>query len=149
MTDEWRHPRRGQNAAATSPLTGTPIFGTVPEIHTQWTRFNEGPIFLRSGQHISAKRGFGMAHIWAEHKQELIGRGYTDIERVPAYVSTIICTGATLYWEIGARLTISATSATDIAIIQERFDGTGRVFYSVITAFQKGRAHGTLVGAVR
>lgn len=140
-----------KNSHVINPKTGTPIFGRIEEISTSNYKFPSGDIFLRYGEHRFANRGFGVAHIWAEHSSELIELGYDDESKVADYVSDIITTGAKIYCEfsrMGNERVTLLQSKIGIAILEHRQDGNNNDIYSVITAFKHKQVHGVLIGSL-
>lgn len=144
-----RKPHKIKNAFVLNPSKETPLFGTVPRINYHIAAFSGGPIYLRQGEHISANHGFGIEHIWAEHAQQLANFGVEDKAGVADYIGEVIAPGAPLYFHETSRLTILAINEKHIAVIKELYDAVNGVFYSVITAYPKGNARGTLIGRVR
>jgi len=126
------------------PETGITFFGSIEATKV-------GNIIVPSG-HIILKRGvpnaFGVAHIWARHKQDMNALGYSSIEQVPHYVAEIVHPGAVIQYESDKRyknhrLTI-VKSERGIAIL-EFIDNA----YSIVTAYNRKRPRGSIIGSVR
>ena len=143
----------GKNRRLINPLTGTDVFGKIPEIIFRKTDFfQEGLIYLKHGDHYGANRGFGAVHIWAEHENVLRDLGYTTIDDVPNFVSKIIQEHAPIHCEFnnmkGNHRIAVLKSSIGVAYLEHRTDGDNNIFYSVVTAFTKGKAHGPQIGTV-
>ena len=137
--------------AVSNPLTGLQWFGRVPSLRLSGLVVPEAPILLPLGRHIGPNRGFGVRHIWAEHRLEMERSGYGTEEEVPLYVLSIIQVGTPLYFEGASwrqtRL-VAVRSAAGTAVIEFRDRREGAI-WSVVTAFSGTKTHGTRVGAVR
>ena len=140
-----------KNKFLINPKTETLIFGKIPEIkiHHPQHIFEEGLIYLRHGEHIRANRGFGACHIWEAHRKELESMGYTSFEQVPEFVSNIILPGVPIHCEFSNlkgnhRITV-LRSQIGIAILEKKLNNNIPM-YSVVTAFNRKQAHGTLIG---
>lgn len=143
-------PSKTKDSFVNNPKTGTPVFGVIPEIDHENASLPEGEVFLRYGEHIGANRGFGVAHIWAEHKQDLKRLGHDSEEGVAHFVSDIVVSGALLYTEMAGSINVAVLqNDIGLAILEQRADGKGKPYYSVVTAYIKREAHGTLIGSVR
>ncbi|CAN8140388.1 conserved hypothetical protein [uncultured Thiomicrorhabdus sp.] len=115
--------------------------------------FEEGTVELRKGKHIGPNRGFGAEHIWAEHHVELKKMGFEAKEDVPKFVAKVISTGAPIYCEFSHpggnhRVTVVKNKDGHIAILERKNTEYNNTIYSVVTAFTKGKAHGTRIGTV-
>jgi hypothetical protein len=135
-----------KNTKINNPATGKLEFGYLPEIikPTQKLHVEAGNIYLKFGEHTGKNRGFGMTHIWIEHQSELIKLGYLTIDDVPRYVSEIIVPGASIHIEDVRRPTI-LRSAKGIAILELKQFGEV-CEYSVVTAYPRKNAHGSIIG---
>jgi hypothetical protein len=140
-----------------NPKTGTPVFGTIPEIINKKYSFPEGNIFLRYGEHRGANRGFGANHIWQEHEDDVLSMGYKPGDKISLtahYVGDILKSGADIYCEFENRrhdrFTILKNPA-GVAIIEHREDANNNSIYFVITAFKQGRKtpHGFKIGKLK
>jgi hypothetical protein len=78
--------------------------------------------------------------------------GYTSIDDVAGYVSDIIITGVGLFSEFedmrGSHRIAVIQGVVGTAILEQRINQKGDNFYSVITAFPKGKPRGTRIGSV-
>jgi hypothetical protein len=141
-----------KNTFIINPKTGTPLFGVMPEIKNKAYYFPEGDIYLRHGEHRGPNRGWGLKHIWAEHKSELLALGHEERKNVADFVSEIIQSKAKIFCEFSQiaseRVTV-LKSPTGLVILDHRTDGEGTDFYSVVTAFKANRAQGVLIGNLK
>lgn len=141
-----------KNTFVLNPKTQTYVYDLVPEITFKHDRFEAGEIKLRYGEHTGPNRGFGVAQIWAEHSKELEALGYQSIDKVANYISDIIVAGTPIFCEFNDprgnhRIAVLKTSK-GVAYLEKKYDGHNNVFYSVVTAFRKNKAHGTRIGSV-
>jgi hypothetical protein len=139
------------NTKILNPNTGDYFFGYIPELADGL--IDEGPIILRHGQHFSRNRGYGASHIWAAHGAELKKLGYLDIDAIARYVAEIIKPDMPIYVEMlgldgSYKLTVLRTSK-GLVVLEAREDGDGQRIYSVVTAYTKRTAYGTLVGKTK
>jgi hypothetical protein len=140
------------NLLLTNPTSGTYSFGYIEEAKVSGIVIPGGTIYLKTGEHRGPNRGYGAAHIWAEHSKEMASAGFTSFEEVPHFVASIVQPGSRLYFEVSqmrgdTRVSV-VRSANGTAILQHK--GTlGNPSYSIVTAYLKARAHGTLIGTVR
>lgn len=135
-----------------NPLSGTAIFGTFPAISTQGVEFEEGPIYLRYGEHFGPKRGWGLEHIWQAHFADALTAADAT-PMVTGLLNAILVPGATIHYEynLGSASERSTVfrSAAGVVIVERKFDGQNRVFYSIVTAFRTPRAHGAIIGKLK
>lgn len=134
------------------PTNGTFCFGNVPAAKLSHIVILGGPIHLPQGRHLGPHKGFGVAHIWAEHKSDIIDAGYPQMSDVPAYVGSLIYRGAPIHVPderkmFSPRLKVVA-GVRGVVILEERLDGQNNVFYSVVTAIPRGRPEGPRIGKV-
>ena len=141
-----------KNTFITNPATATLIFGKIPEIYHGKDYFPSGNIYLRNGEHRGINHGFGVEHIWAEHDKELIALGFQVGGEVAKFVASIIRSGTPLFCEFnnlrGKHRVTALKSSIGVAILEQKQNATNEIFYSVVTAFTKGKAHGTQIGTV-
>jgi hypothetical protein len=132
------------------PDNETLIFGNVPEVNSRGILIPGGPIKLLKGRHNGPNRGFGAAHIWAEHSLEMAKHQCGNVDDVPRYVSLIIQTGTPLYFsgEITRTTRIMAVRALPGTAILEHRTLRTECFWSVVTAYSANKKHGTQVGSV-
>lgn len=139
------------NTLLKHPTQDTYIFGYIAEKNSRGVIIPKGPIHLKSGKHNGPNKGFGAAHIWAEHRREMEVRGHTMREHVPAYVAEIVCPGASVFCEFEnmskwQKLAVIRT-AIGTAILQ--YVASKEAHYSVVTAFARKNANGTRIGSVQ
>lgn len=106
---------------------------------------------MKVGEHRGPQNGFGAAHIWAAHQNDLRKLGYASPEDVVRYVARIIQTNVPIYCEFSsmrkAKLAL-LKSPVGLLIVEHRPLAQPDLAYSVITAYPKTQAHGTLVGRI-
>ncbi len=82
----------------------------------------------------------------------MLSVGFTAVAHVPAFVATIVHPGAHIYFE-GSRLRggvrVSVVRSSNGMAILEHMGTRGNPNYSIVTAYLKSKAHGTLIGTVR
>jgi hypothetical protein len=134
-----------------NPGTGLCSFGVVPGLKLAGLVLAEAEIHLPMGRHIGPNRGFGVRHIWAEHRIEMVQAGFHSEAEVPLYLLEIVQAGTPLFFEGASwhqtRL-MAVRSARGTAVIEFRDRREGPV-WSVVTAFSGAKTHGTRVGTVR
>lgn len=125
--------------------------GDFPKLReTYRSDFPEGKIILKHGEHRGPGRGFGIAHILAEHESDLDHHSLPNSEDgVISYIKLILHSGALIYSEfegIGRphRPTIIRSSIGTVVL--ERQEINGETLYSVVTAFGGKSAKGTQIG---
>ena len=115
-------------------VDGRELFGELPVSVVNEARQQSGakltsaPIKLLYGQHEGSHRGFGLAHIEAEHGDEIRAIGMTPEEFVFQAAK-----GATQVWEDGIRLVLAHPGRKGTAMVIELMKENG--YYSVVTAF--------------
>jgi hypothetical protein len=87
-----------------------------------------------------------------EHDKELIALGFQTKDEVAKFVASIIRSGTPLFCEFnnlrGKHRVTALKSSIGVAILEQKQNATNEIFYSVVTAFTKGKAHGTQIGTV-
>lgn len=138
------------NTRLINPNSGHEAFGRVPACKSRKIILPAGLIYLTAGRHIGPNKGFGAAHIWAEHAKEMEAAGFPTLEEIPGYVATIICGGTPLLYEGGniksTRL-IAVRGVSGTAILEQHGQADS-AFWVVITAFSANKKHGVRVGTV-
>lgn len=139
------------NKRLISPVSNDCIFGHVEGRTIKGIIIPSGPIYLKEGKHFGPNRGFGVEHIWAEHRVEMAALGYETKNDVANYVADIVRPGSSIYCEFdniraGLKLTVIRT-VIGTAILQHQEKGDSH--YSVLTAFSRKTANGTLIGSIR
>lgn len=132
--------------------SGALSFGVLDGLRAPGVIFPAGDIFLFRGRHTGPNRGFGVDHIWAEHSAEMRSSGFFTYTETAAYVAAIIRQGTPVYfgdhnWR--ALRVMAVRSASGTAIVEFRQSRGTDGFWSVVTAFNGTRTHGTRVGTVR
>lgn len=134
---------------------GLTCYGRIPELYSRGDIIQAGNIFLRVGRHIGPNRGFGVRHIWAEHEKELKKLGYETINDVACFVRDIITPGAAIYCEFndpgGKHRPKVLRSALGVVILEpkEAENTVDEIIYSVVTAYETYKTHGTLLGILK
>jgi hypothetical protein len=143
-----------KNTLIENPKTNTNVYGLIPYINFRKNdEFSAGEIVLRYGEHRGPNKGFGVAHIWAEHASDLKKIGYHNIKDVAKFISDAITPRSPIYCEFNNmkgnnRIAVLKTSV-GIVYLELKKDGHNKEFYSVVTAFPKGKARGTQIGSTR
>jgi subtilisin family serine protease len=138
----------------TNPYTSTYFFGCIPEI--AHCGIDEGLIILKYGVHFGYNRGYGAAHIWAGHAADIRKLGYMQenpLDAIAQYIADIIKPNTPIYWDSADldgtyRLTVLSTAKGRVVLMSGE-DETGGRIHSVITAYPKKTAMGTLVGITK
>ena len=134
-----------------NPTTGEFVFGHLPQLRLAGIFVDVAPVLLFEGRHAGPNRGFGLEHIWIEHRQELERLGFSGRPGVPSFVATVVRERTPLYFEGGnfrSTRVLAVRSKVGTAILEYRQRTEGPI-WSVVTAFAGTKAHGTLVGTVR
>lgn len=145
-------PKISRNQEIKNPRTDGLDWGQFPEITTAGKHFPAGPIRLRYGEHKGPERGFGLEHIWEarKYKSAVVNTPMLAINLVANLLESILQSGAEIYYEGAmARSTDRAMvfkSKEGTVIVEERVDGSGKTFYSIVTAIPNTTAKGTLIG---
>lgn len=139
------------NQFLTHPVSGCIRFGDVPEMKSRGIILLGGEIRLQTGKHTGPHKGWGANHIWAEHEREMAKKRFMSINDVPAYVASIIRVGTPLIFDgqtLGniKLMAVQATSGMAILGLRERREGA---IWTIITAYDSNKPHGTRVGSVR
>jgi hypothetical protein len=86
------------------------------------------PIRLLGGVHLGKHRGYGLAHVEAEHGDEIRALGMSVEEFIAQAIAE-----ASQIWADGRRLVLARTGRRKTASVIELMQGDG--YYSVVTAF--------------
>ena len=134
-----------------NPVNGDFTFAVIPGLVLAGVTFPEAFVVLPEGRHIGPNRGFGAAHIWAEHQREMSAIGLSSRQDVPLYILTLLKSGTPLHYEGASwrstRL-LAVRAAAGTVVLEHRQQRAGDV-WSVVTAFSGTKTHGTRVGTVR
>lgn len=134
-----------------NPRTASPVFGVIPSLRLGGLTLEEADVLLFEGRHAGPNRGWGLAHIWAEHSSELRRLGYNERADAASFVGSVLGQRSPIYFEGGSfRSTrvLVVRSAVGSAVLEFR-QRTDTPIWSVVTAFAGTKTHGTLVGSVR
>lgn len=109
----------------------------------------EAEIYLFYGKHTGPNKGFGIVHIFEEHKKEMEKIGLYTIEDVPEYVAKVVCPGTSLYFE-GREISkpphprvLAVRGANGTAILEYRHD-----VWSIVTVYTRPNRTGTAIGRI-
>lgn len=142
-----------------NPTDNTDIFGIIPAL-TLNSKLKgiittvRCPIHLLEGRHHGPNSGFGVSHIWAEHKNEIIGSGFSSITDVPSYVQKILTTPSLIYFEDRKinRPRVNAvrivTGTVILEYVRTKINNVETPHWSVVTAYSNPRTVGVLVGNI-
>ena len=131
---------------------GSASFGTLPKMRAPGQTLPAGEIRLFRGRHTGPNRGFGAAHIWAEHRREMAALGFDAYEDVADFVAMIVRAGTPVYFgdqDWRSLRVMAVRSRTGTAILEHRESRDGDGYWSIVTAYAGTRTHGTRVGTVR
>jgi hypothetical protein len=127
---------------------------TLTSKHKGVIATREAPIHLVEGKHFGPNSGFGVAHIWAEHRKEITRAGFPNQGLVPAYVQKILTTPGLIYFE-DRKLpkprvnTVRITTGTVILeYVRTVIDKVKTPHWSVVTAYSNTRTAGVVVGQI-
>lgn len=145
-------PRISPNREIPNPRTNSLDWAHMPALTTSGKTFPAGPIRLRYGEHKGPERGFGLAHIWEarKYKSAAMATPMAALPVIEAFITSILQVGADIFYE-GNLATSSDramvfTSSAGAVIVEERVDGYGKAWYSIITAIPRTSAKGFKIG---
>lgn len=146
-------PRISPNKEIEHPRTGCVDWGQFPELQCSGRVFPAGPIRLRYGEHKGHQSGFGLAHIWEARnfKSEVLATPMSAIAHVANLIDSVLQPGAEIFHEGVTGKYERATvfkSANGTVIVEERVDGRGKAFYSIVTAIPNKKVRGVKIGAL-
>lgn len=128
--------------------------GWFPELGEKYNPdFPSGRIVLKYGEHKGPNKGFGINHILAEHKSDLISNNLEEsADGVINYIKLILTPGAKIYSEYTSlrgshRPTIVRSSIGTVVLERRRFNNEN--IYSVVTAFGSRSAKGIQIGTFK
>jgi hypothetical protein len=142
-----------------NPVDNTDIFGVVPPLtltskHKGVITTLQAPIHLVQGRHLGPNSGFGVVHIWAEHKKEIIQDGFANQSLVPAYVQKILTAPGLIYFEdrkiprTRVNTVRIVTGTVILEYVRTIIDKIETPHWSVVTAYSNTRTAGVLVGQI-
>jgi hypothetical protein len=144
--------RISPNKEILNPRTNLLDWAQMPALTTSGKVFLAGPIRLRYGEHKGPERGFGLAHIWEarKYKSATLATPMAAVYVIEVFITSILQTGAEIFYE-GNLATSSDramvfTSSAGAVIVEERVDGLGKAWYSIITAIPRTSAKGFKIG---
>ena len=135
-----------------NPRTGELDWAHVPELKTASKTFPAGPIRLRYGEHWGPERGYGLTHIWEarKFKSAVLASPMDAIHVVDNLIMSILQSGAEIYHDATQARSVDRPvvfwTNSGTVVVEERVDGTGKAFYSIVTAIPKKNPKGTLIG---
>lgn len=136
---ELRIERSGPRKNDPVLVNGSPDIAQLPPEISARTggRFLAKPVRLMNGRHFGKNRGYGIAHIGAEHADQI---GSNDPMDVARYAASVVRNATRIYDDGSGRLILqNVGTPKGIAFVELRDDGD---FYSIVTAFagvQRGR----------
>ena len=134
-----------------NPLGNGVVFAVIPRLTLDRVEFQEANVVLPEGKHIGPNKGFGAAHIWAEHQREMAAVGLQSFGEVPLFVLPMLKHGTPLHFEGAswrATRLLAVRTAAGTVVLEHRQQRGGDV-WSIVTAFSGTKTHGTRVGSVR
>lgn len=145
-------PTISRNKDIPNPSTKLLDWAHMPGLTTSGKTFPAGPIRLRYGEHTGPERGFGLTHIWEARKYRSAAMP-TPMHALPAieqFIMSILQAGTEIFYE-GNRATSSDRamvfkSSAGAVIVEERVDGNGNAWYSIVTAIPRTSAKGFKIG---
>ena len=144
--------RISPNKQILNPRTNLLDWAQMPALTTSGKVFPAGPIRLRYGEHKGPERGFGLAHIWEarKYKSATLATPMAALNDIERFITSILQAGAEIFYE-GNLATVSDramvfTSSAGAVIVEERVDGLGKVWYSIITAIPRTSGRGFKIG---
>jgi hypothetical protein len=137
---------RNKNRLITSPVSGTLIFCTIPTFMADGNSIAASPVYLKEGEHRALHSGFGVWHAWVGHFAHCTTYAQAELE-VAEYVAAALVCGAEIYWQ-GNKKCAVLQCGQRLVILELSTDGSNNTYFSVVTAYDKQQAQGTLVGAL-
>ncbi|MFZ6778034.1 hypothetical protein ACO0LD_14480 [Undibacterium sp. Ji83W] len=147
-------PKISPKSEIINPRTNTLDWGQFPEIITAQKTFPAGPLRLRYGEHVGPQKGYGLAHIWEARNffHNKFNTPTLATDAIADFLFKILEPGAEIYYEGNlATSTDKATvfkSSAGTVVVEERKDGVGNTFYSIVTAIPNNNARGTKIGTL-
>lgn len=146
-------------AKVLNPVNQTHVFGIVPALtltsrHTGVINTHAAPIHLAVGKHFGPHSGFGVEHIWAEHKAEIIEDGFAHKDLVPDYVQGILTVPSLVYFEdrklprTRVNTVRIATGTVILEYVRTIINKVETPHWNVITAYSNTRTAGVVVGQI-
>lgn len=142
------------------PRTNSTTFATFPETAVRnGPTFPEGPIQLHYGEHFGPNRGFGFAHIWAEHHQH-IDIEYDALRRVTHDLGKILVPEVQIFYSApkpkqspksGKFQHRASAYRVRVGVVILELQMGENPFYSVVTGGfnPTGYKKGSLIGALK
>lgn len=128
--------------------------GWFPDLGKKYSLdFPSGRIVLKYGEHRGPNKGFGINHILAEHKSDLISNNLEESANgVINYIQLILISGAKIYSEYadlrGFHRPMIVRSSIGTVVLERQCINNENV-YSVVTAFGGKTAKGTQIGTFK
>jgi hypothetical protein len=146
--------RISPNKEILNPRTNSLDWAQMPGLTTSGKFFPAGPIRLRYGEHKGPERGFGLAHIWEarKYKSATMPTPMHAVFVIETFITSILQIGSEIFYE-GNLATSSDRamvfkSTAGAVIVEERVDGFGKTWYSIITAIPRTSAKGVKIGTL-
>ncbi|CAM3273180.1 hypothetical protein [Moritella viscosa] len=140
--------KKTKNAKVTNS-NGTCSFGVMPNLGA---RFPTGNIILKLGDsgfydrnERKLKAAFGLRHIWDKHKVEI---GATNAFDVIEFIESVITVGAEIIIDQNKdpNKPLIVESTAGMVVVELKQPQGEEPYYSIVTAYDKTRHAGTLVG---
>lgn len=141
-----------RNQQILNPSTNLLDWAQMPELTTSGKFFPAGPIRLRYGEHTGPERGFGLTHIWEarKYKSASMPTPMDALIVIEQFIMSILQVGTEIFYEAeratsSDRATVFKSSAGAV-IVEERVDGNGKAWYSIVTAIPRTSVRGFKIG---
>ncbi|MGL5719548.1 MAG: hypothetical protein ACRCYP_01955 [Alphaproteobacteria bacterium] len=140
--------KKQKNAFVVNPITGGLSFGRIPDNNNG---IDAGEIYLKLGLvgHGKQRKGaFGVRHVWEKHQVDL---GISKSEDTPSVIASILTEGADILVDMTSSSTparpIVLNTSLGIVVLEKKLEqGTGVVYYSLVSAYGKKNMTGTVIG---
>jgi hypothetical protein len=145
-------PAISRNKEIPNPTTNSVDWAHMPALTTSGITFPAGPIRLRYGEHLGHERGFGLTHIWEarKYKSPAMPTPMDALVEIEKFIMSILQVGTEIFYEGNRATTYDRAmvfkTKVGTVIVEERVDGNGNAWYSIVTAIPRTSAKGILIG---
>ncbi len=148
VSQQMLNSKKTKNAKVTNS-NGTCSFGIMPNLNS---KFPAGEIILKLGdpgfydrREKKLKAAFGLRHIWDKHKVEI---GATNAFDVIKFIESVITLGAEVLIDSNKdpNKPLIVESTAGMVVVELKQPQGEEPYYSIVTAYDKKRHAGTLVG---
>lgn len=135
------------------PTNGTEVFGEMPTIDKSGIFLPGGLIHLVEGEHFGPNRGYGVAHIIAEHDGQ-IARRHRDLapmsahDRARHYVAQILLRRAQIFVEHDKPRRPVVIHTAKGGVILELRNNDDVSWYSIVSAYNRQNQRGELMASL-